>query len=400
MNLTPEESGIAEIKEMQKPERPPLSSYRVNHLDTIGLSWQEIEMLRPPAVVDYFGRRGELLLIAAESKSRKSWLVQDLGFCVALGVPWLRDENGQGGFATKKAKVHVFDLELDSSEIRYRVAKARSNMNADREAQTALTNSLIHYSLDGVSSLDVMTYLADLQATVMEGDLVILDCLYRLQADGNETDLIANIMTALKQFAKQTKSLVVLVDHFRKAGAEKSRDRIAGTFVKSASASTVVAIEVNSDKILKMHIDARTFHGCDRVTARFDFDSYRFIAEGEDYATDDTTNECLRWIVALWLSHDQTAPITLRSAIAKWGGTLSRPGADKRLSKLEKMHWIVAQNEGSGKTKQWYLTAVGLEKIRGATKPVAGLSLHNELALGESSKNQPATELHPHSTLP
>lgn len=361
-----------ECSQTQKPSKR-LADFRVTHTDTIGMSWQEIDALRPLCVVKQFGRRGELMLLAAESKSRKSWLVQDLAFCVALGVPWLRDENGEGGFDTTKATVHVFDLELDASEMRFRLAKARANWTPDTAEQAKFTENMVHYSLDGVQSLDVLAYLDELKQTVAAGDLVVVDCLYRLQADGNETELIANAMQTLKDFAKQTQALVVLVDHFRKAGAEKSRDRIAGTFVKSASASTIVAIEVDAEKILQMQIDARTFHGCDRVQARFDLDTYRFIQVADTYASEKIENECHQWIVDLWKSHDHEQPITLRGAMAKWQGTgvNNRQGANKRLKRLEKLLWIVSKSDGQGKAMKFYLTAVGLAKVKGATEAVA-----------------------------
>ena len=356
---------------LQLENRRPLAAYLVDHSDTIGMTWQQIDALRPPYVVNQFGRRGELMLVAAESKSRKSWLVQDLAFCVALGVPWLRDENGENGFDTAKARVHVFDLELDRNEMRFRLAKARSNWTQDTTEQAKFTENMVHYSLDGVKSVEVLVALDELKATVAAGDMVVVDCLYRLQADGNETELIASVMQTLKEFAKATQSLVVLVDHFRKAGAEKSRDRIAGTFVKSASASTIVAIEVDAEKILQMQIDARTFHGCDRVQARFDLDTYRFVQVSDNYASKEVENDCHRWIVDLWKSHAHTEPITVKNAMAKWPDVTSRPGAEGRLKRMAKLLWIIPKSGGQGKAKQYFLTPVGLEKVRGATEAVA-----------------------------
>jgi hypothetical protein len=357
--------------ELVKKPRRPLSSFRVNHTDTIGMTWDQIDELRPPFVVDGFGRQGELLLIAAESKSRKSWLVQDMGFCVGMGEPWLANENGVGGFETAQAKVHVIDLELNDGEMRFRFAKARGNRTAKIEEQNRLTNQFIHYSMEDVSSLEVFEYLEDLKPSVSRGDLVIVDCLYRLHPDGNETEAIAAAFTTLKRLAKHTGALIVIVDHFRKAGADKARDRIAGSFVKSASASTIVAIEVNAEGVLTMSLDARTFHGNAKVSVRFDLDTYRFVAVGDDYATAETTNECEKWLVELWKSHDHGEPVTTASAAAKWPGTDTRQGAEKRLKQLEKMLWIVSKSQGKGKTTLWHLTGKGIDIIRDATSTVA-----------------------------
>ena len=234
-----------------KPDRKPLAAFLVNHAETLGLSWLEIDALRPPFVIDGFIRRGEVMLLGAESKSRKSWLAQDAGFAVAAGTPWLADENGRDGFTTAQARVHVLDLELDAGEMRYRFAKARGNRYPDQpEAAAAVTGMFCAYSFDGLNALDILPRIAEAQAAVQPGDLIILDCLYRLVPDGNETEKIATVLETVKRLAAETQAAVILVDHFRKAGADKARDRFNGTFVKQASAATLVAVEVTADDML------------------------------------------------------------------------------------------------------------------------------------------------------
>jgi AAA domain len=351
---------------VKKPRRT-LESYLVNHGDTVGMTWEEIDALRPPYVVDGFGRRGELMLCAAESKSRKSWLVQDLGFCVAIGEPWLAREDGTGGFATAQARVFVFDLELSDGEMRFRFAKARGNRTSDISEQKELTNQFTHYSLEDVQTDDVFYLLEELKCKVSPGDLVIVDCLYRLHPDGNEAKEIASAFTMLKNFAKATQSLVVLVDHFRKAGADKAKDRIAGTFVKSASASTIVAIQTNAEKVLELSIDARTFHGNDKVSCRFNIDNYRFESVAEEYAAPMTVDAFTQHLFDLWQSHDHGATVTKKQAQVKWN--LPNLGsADYRLSKMEGMKWLFKRKEG----KAWVysLTGRGLEILQSA-KPLA-----------------------------
>lgn len=369
--------------EPEKKPRRPLASFLVNHSDTIGMTWTEIDNLRPPYVVDGFGRRGELMICAAESKSRKSWLVQDLGFCVAMGEPWLAKEDGTGGFETAQAKVHVFDLELSDGEMRFRFAKARGNRTANISEQKAITDRFTHYALEDVQSLDVFVLLDELRDTVEPGDIVIVDCLYRLHPDGNETTQIADAMTTLKNFAKDTQSMVVIVDHFRKAGADKARDRIAGSFVKSAAPSTIVAIQVNAEKVLELSIDARTFQGNDKVQARFNIDNYRFESVGDDYATPTTVDSFTQHLFDLWQSHDHGATVTKKQAQVKWN--LPHLGsADYRLDKMEGMKWLFKRKEG----KAWCysLTGRGLEILQSA-KPLA-----NSLALAHGGQSEMLVE--------
>ncbi len=363
--------------EPEKKPRRTLESFRVNHTDTVGMSWEQIDNLRPPFVVDGFGRRGELMLCAAESKSRKSWLVQDLGFCVAIGEPWLAKENGTGGFETAQAKVHVMDLELSQGEMRFRFAKARGNRTANIAEQNHLTDQFAHYSLDDVQTLDVFVLLDELKGTVAAGDLVIVDCLYRLHPDGNEAKEIASAFTTLKDFAKATAALVVVVDHFRKAGADKAKDRIAGTFVKSASASTIVAIQTNAEGVLEMSIDARTFHGNDKVHARFNVDNYRFETVGDDYAAPVTVDTFTQHLFDLWQSHDHGATVTKKQAQAKWNLD-NLQAADYRLKKMEGMKWLFKRKDGKAWT--YSLSGRGVEILQSA-KPLA-----HSLALGEGKQ--------------
>lgn len=355
--------------------KPKLSlhDFRVDHADTIGMNWQQIDALRPPHVIDNFVRQGELLLIAAESKSRKSWLVQDAGFAVASGEPWLANGAGESGHATRQATVHVFDLELDKAEMRFRFAKARANRFSTEGEQRDITERFNHYSFDGYQPLEILAALDELKQIVQPGDLVIVDCLYRLQPDGNETSQVAAIMDSLKLFAKDTKCGVLLVDHFRKSGDDKARNRIAGSFVKSASASSIVAIEVDRDGILKMHLDTRTFHGTKLVQCRFDEEKYRFVQVQENYCTTQAANKCAKWLVDLWRNHDTALPVTVKNGEAKWH-PMSRQSAEKRLVKLETLLWLTKKPAGRGKATSWTLTGLGLDTIEHATASVASVA--------------------------
>jgi hypothetical protein len=359
-----------------KPERKPLSAFLVDHKGTLGMSWDEIDALRPPYIIDQFLRRGEVMLTGAESKSRKSWLVQDAGFCVAAGFPWLADENGENGFATAQARVHVLDLELNPSEMRFRFAKARGNRFADSpEDAAAATDSFSAYSFDGMNVRDIMPMIAEVQTTVQPGDLVILDCLYRLVPDGNETADVAEILETVKRFAAETQAGVIVVDHFRKAGDDKARNRFAGSFVKQASASTLVAIETKADDLLVLNIDARTFHGCPLVHARFNLESYAFNrvpdADIEAARQGKAQAEAEGWILAIWKSKPLDAPATNADAADKW--EITRQGATGRFEKLKTAGFVARAESPAGQAVKWVLTSVGGEMVKSA------LNLHPSL---------------------
>jgi len=350
-----------------QPERKPLSAFLVNHAETLGMSWQEIDNLRPPFVIDQFVRQGEVLLAGAESKSRKSWLAQDAGFSVAAGTPWLADENGENGFAVAQAAVHVLDLELNPAEMLYRFAKARGNRFADDPQEQARVTAAFHaYSFDGLNVIDILPRIAEVQPLVQPGDLVIVDCLYRLAPDGNEVAPLAAILETVKRFAAETASAVILIDHFRKAGDDKARNRFAGSFIKQASASTLVAIESKPDDLLEMNIDARTFYGCQKVHARFDLESYTFRRVPDSEVADAKAGreqaEAEGWLVAVWKSRVLDQPATAQDGAEKWN--ITRQGATKRFDKLALRGAVARVDTKPGAACQWILTPVGAEIVK------------------------------------
>jgi hypothetical protein len=341
-----------------------LSRFLVNHDETLGFDDHAIEELRPPIIIANFLRRGGVLLLGAESKSRKSWLAQDAALSVATGDPWLQDDDGANGFLVNRATVHIFDLELDASEVKYRFAKTRLRRFADAELRAAATKRVRHYSLDGENVTAIMPLLDAAQPTITPGDLVVIDCLYRLVPDGNEVADVAAILETVKRLARDTQAGIIVVDHFRKAAADKARDRFAGSFVKQASASTLVAIEVKPDDVLELSIDARSFHGLSQVHCRFDSHTYRFrrvrssdVLEAKEAKRQLETNA---WLVVAWRNRTLSLQVTAADAAVRWA--ISKEAARNRFAKLLTAGLVEARCEG--KTHHYLLTPSGNEAVR------------------------------------
>ena len=349
-------------------ERKPLRAFLVNHKETLGMTWEEIDALRPPYVIDGFVRQGEVLLLGAESKSRKSWLVQDAVFSVAAGLPWLADEDGANGFATKQACGHVLDLELNSSEMLFRFAMARKSRFArSPEIAAGMTDRIAAYSFDGMNVRDILPRIDEVKSTVQPGDLVIIDCLYRLVPDGNETADVAEMLEIMKRFASDTKTAVIVVDHFRKAGDDKARNRFAGSFVKQASVSTLAAIEVTADDMLVINLDARTFHGIKKVHARFNPETYTFDgvpeADVEAARTGKTKAEDEGFVLAIWKSRSLDFAASNAEGVTKWG--ITRQAVGNRFKRLEGAGLVGRKAElKPGKAIEWILTNEGAEMVK------------------------------------
>lgn len=354
--------------ETNKQPLPKLEDFAVDHFKTIGMTWQEVEDLRPPVIVEGFLRQGQVMLIGAESKSRKSWLSLDMGLCVAMGKPWLTDSDGRHGFQTTQANVWAFDLEMDRGETEFRFAKVRNNQIPDKAAREEVTERFKSFAMDGQATATIFNLIEQSADRVKPGDIVLVDCFYRLQADGNEAEEVASALQRLKTFAQDTQCGLVLVDHFRKAGAEKARDRFAGSFVKQASANTLVGIEVK-EGILNMEIDARSFHGTPMVCAEFELSDYSFravpLAEVEKRKTGAKQAERESWIHQAWNSHFHETELTTKDLSDAWSvGPNAVPGRAKKLVEDGLMEVVKA---GVGKKTTHKLTDSGKELRKAVT---------------------------------
>ena len=79
--------------------------------------------LRPP-LIDGILRRGETMNIIASPKVGKSWMVNDLAICVAMGQPWL-------GMPTVQGKVLILDNELHPETMSSRIATLKEKRSWD-----------------------------------------------------------------------------------------------------------------------------------------------------------------------------------------------------------------------------------------------------------------------------
>jgi len=349
---------IEDLKRAETAVEKLLCDCRVDHKSTMGMSWDQISELRKPVILEGFLRHGTVMMLAAESKSRKSWLAQDIAFCVATGTPWLPGDEEEGFRATQQARVHVFDLELDSDEMRFRFATARGHRFKGRpDLARQATENINAYSLDGLGADLIMRMLSDLQPSVKPGDLVIFDCFYRVQPDGNEASEVAAILERLKRFASDTQCGMIIVDHFRKAGADNARDRISGSFVKMASAATLASIEVKDD-ILTINVDARTFHGISKVNAQFDLDSYTFRqipeTDVEDAKEKAKTDKAVKDLRKAYSGRPLTAALSTHHFTDAWRGT--KQATTKKLKGFEELGLVKCRKGENGKPDEWELS--------------------------------------------
>lgn len=337
--------------------------FLVDHFSTLSLSGEDIENLRPPIVIENFIRRGGVLMLGAESKSRKSWLAQDAALSVAQGSDWLADANGNQGFRVAKASAHVFDLELNRAEVSYRFARTRTARFPDAEVAFRVTDAFKHYSLAGVSAASVLAVIETALPSISPGDIVVVDCFYRLCSDSNEAAAVGVLFALIKHWAESTQAAWIIVDHFRKAGADKARDRFNGSFIKSAAPDCLLAIECKKDGVFQLNIDARSFYGPPRVWCTWDDSRYTFIQRSSmDVASARTQAKRAKAyaeLAAVWAHRDHTDTVATAEAAAAW--RITSQGARNRMRQYEGETLVVIKD---GKPARYSLTNEGRELLR------------------------------------
>ncbi len=171
--------------------------------------------LRPP-LIEGILRRGETMNIIASPKVGKSWMVNDLAICVAMGQPWL-------GMPTVQGKVLILDNELHPETMSSRIATLKSKRSWDDE--------VIDRNLHFVNLRGGLLSIEDLDGSfvALEPDsysMIVLDAYYRflpVGVDENDNGAIANIYNLIDRHARSINASFVLIHHTSKGGqAEKS----------------------------------------------------------------------------------------------------------------------------------------------------------------------------------
>jgi regulatory protein RepA len=171
-------------------------------------------------VIEGLLRIGEKLGITAGSKRFKSWLLLYIAYCVANGLPFL-------DFATTKAKVIVFDLELSRRALKRRLLRIQKALGeGDFE-------NLKVCSLRGKAKF-FCTNLDEVKKRIREQEfeVVIIDPVYKflLGKEENSNGLVAEVLEDLTTFCMEAAVAIVYVHHHSKGNqsGKESLDRASG----------------------------------------------------------------------------------------------------------------------------------------------------------------------------
>lgn len=187
-----------------------------------------------PMVIDGLLREGETMNVIASPKTGKSWLVCQLAYALANGVPWLNRETARG-------PVLIIDNELhrESAAQRLRAVGAATGLSAADIRVVSLRGRL--EDLPTLRTRMVTT------AKRMGARAIILDALYRMipsATSENDNAAMMHLYNGIDRIAEETGAAILCVHHSSKGdqSGKSVTDAGAGAGAISRAADTHVIL--------------------------------------------------------------------------------------------------------------------------------------------------------------
>lgn len=205
------------------------------------------DLCAPEPIVAGWFHRASVASLAAPSKARKTWLLVQLGLCVANGIPFL-------GCETTKGRVLFVNFEVQEAFFTERIEKVADALGVGWDGLDVLTLRGQRGSLD------------DLTGSLAGGDyaLVILDPFYRLSAGKveNAAEEVAATMEKIDALARASGAALVFAHHFAKgsAAAKDVLDRASGSGVFARFPDCIITLTPHeTEGALTVDVIARNF---------------------------------------------------------------------------------------------------------------------------------------------
>lgn len=193
---------------------------------------------RAPVLIDGVLRAGHKLMVAAQSKAGKTWMLLELAVSVASGEPWLGHE------IKKPGSVLYVNLEIDEPSCYDRIMQICRAMGVDPHAMADLDV----WPLRGAGMM-MAPILARLRESGKGYSLIIVDPIYKVN-DGDENSAadMARFCSMLDELATSTGAAVAFAHHFAKgyAGGKASMDRASGSGVFARDPDAIVTVSALS----------------------------------------------------------------------------------------------------------------------------------------------------------
>jgi len=188
----------------------------------------------PDQVIHGLIHKGCKMVLGGASKSRKSWVLLDLGLSVSHGAEWL-------GFSTTKGKVLFVNFELP----RWCLHSRLNSICHARELPNPTAGQFFIWNLRAHSAPFQVIIPKLINAAKSIGfSLIILDPSYKLlgNADENSARDMALLLNSFESLSSETGATLAYASHYAKgnASAKLAQDRIAGSGVIARDADSLI----------------------------------------------------------------------------------------------------------------------------------------------------------------
>ena len=161
-------------------------------------------LARPQFYIQELLPKEGVMLLYGEPKVKKSWLVQNLGFCISLGEPWL-------GFQTEQARVLIAQFEISPLAYAWRLRDMARNYHL--QPQTLYETSPMLLYLDDQENFN--RFAAAIRP--IQPKVIILDCMAAcFGGDENNSRDIARWIERIGMLKEEHGASVVIVHHTNK----------------------------------------------------------------------------------------------------------------------------------------------------------------------------------------
>jgi RecA-family ATPase len=219
------------------------------HLDGLpaiesGWDFYKRPIEKPIEVIHGVLRKGCKMILGGPSKSRKSWIMEDLMLAFSIGGKWMGLQCGQG-------KVLYVNLELQDYDFKERLLDMVDAKFTDPVlAKKALQEGFDVWNLAGRSSeIEVLVDRVVRRIQKKSYDMIIVDPIYKTlgKREENAAGDMNDFLSHIERLAEATGAAVVIAHHFPKGNPriKDPMDRMSGSgvFVRSPDAIVIVSPE-------------------------------------------------------------------------------------------------------------------------------------------------------------
>jgi hypothetical protein len=219
----------------------------------------------PPELISGILYQSRRMLLTGASKSRKSWMLKQIGYCVANGLPFLEK------FATVKTKILYVNFELLEAVSSIRFDAMRQELGGDQDNIDVVSASDYLDLIDN----DFSEYLAGC-AKERDRKCVILDPMWRILGnhDENNNTEVRQALVPLVRFSREASASMIGAHHHTKGSpvSKEAIDRSSGAGAWHRDPAVIFTMTPHRcPQAYTINIVTNDFVGIDPFVVRFNY---------------------------------------------------------------------------------------------------------------------------------